>query len=183
MGLWAFCLTLPEHLCLLPCFHSVAPTRLSLDMVATETDKGAKLWFLQNIIHSSSVGLFWENVQGYGQKCRVKSAAWYKYTSLWCCPTPPSSSHPLLEHYLLVDFMEITRKPDKMSTFSATARWRFEIGLIKLEIFCSVLRTINTSTQQQPPDWVLQCEENTTEQHLLQIAAKKEFWGYITKSL
>lgn len=73
---------------------------------------------------------------------------WYKYMSLWCCPTPPilSCSHSPLEHYLLVDFMELTRKSDKISTFSAIARWRLEIALIRLELLCPVLRSINMST-------------------------------------
>lgn len=91
-------------------------------------------------------------------------AVWYKYMNLWCRPTPPifSCSHSLLGHYLLVDFMELTRKPDEMSTLLAIA----EKGAI-------VLRSINTSTPQQSPDWGFQCEENTPGQHLLQIAPKK----------
>lgn len=97
---------------------------------------------------------------------------WYKYTSLWCWPTPPIfCSHPPLEHYLLVDFMEFTRKSDKISTFSAIARWRLEIALIRLELFRPVLRSINMSTQ---PDWGFQHEENTPGQHLFQIASEKD---------
>lgn len=127
--------------CLLHDFHSVASRLLSLDTVATVTGKEAKLWFFTK--HTSffiSVSILSKCSRLRAEMQSKECTVWHKYLSLWCCPAPPICSwfYPLLEHYLLVDFMEHTRKPDKVSIFSAIARRRLEIAFIKLELFCPV---------------------------------------------
>lgn len=99
-------------------------------------------------------------------------------------PSVFSCSHPSLVHHHLVNFMELSRKPDKVSTFSDIARWRREVVLVRSELLCSILKSVNMSTQQQPPQKGLQCEKNTLWQHLLQIAPKNMwFWGWISRPL